>query len=219
MEPATQNALIRVVLADDHVMVRQGLGQALEEHDGIEVVGQAGNGEEAVRRMVETHAEILVCDYTMPDGDGPAVTARLLREVPGAKVVILTMHDNIHYVQKALDAGALAFVVKSDGLEDLIQAVHAVHEGRTWVTPHLSDKLAQHVRGPKGRHVGLDKLSQREFELLRFMGRGMSLQECASVMKISESTASTYRARLMTKLELGSTAQIIRYALENGVTA
>ncbi|MBM3985264.1 MAG: response regulator transcription factor [Planctomycetes bacterium] len=127
---------------------------------------------------------------------------RGLREQPAAKVVVLTMHDNIHYVQKALDAGALAFVVKSDGLEDLIKAVHAVKEGRTWVTPRLAEKLGQ-----------------REFELLRFMGRGMSLQECASVMKISESTASTDRARLMTKLELGSTAQIIRYALENGVTA
>jgi DNA-binding NarL/FixJ family response regulator len=210
---------ITVVLADDHVMVRQGLGQALEEHDGIQVVAQAGNGAEAVRRMAETNADILICDYTMPDGDGPAVTAQLLREHPAAKVVVLTMHDNIHYVQKAMDAGAQAFVVKSDGLEDLIKAVHAVKEGRTWVTPRLAEKLSQHVRGPKGRHLGLDKLSQREFELLRFMGRGMSLQECASLMKISESTASTYRARLMTKLELGSTAQIIRYALENGVTA
>ncbi len=210
---------ITVVLADDHVMVRQGLGQALEEHNGIQVVGQAGNGAEAVQRMAETNADILICDYTMPDGDGPAVTARLLREQPGAKVVVLTMHDNIHYVQKALDAGAQAFVVKSDGLADLISAVHAVKEGRTWITPRLSEKLAQHVRGPKGRHVGLDKLSQREFELLRFMGRGLSLQECSQMMKISESTASTYRARLMTKLDLASTAQIIRYALENGVTA
>lgn len=210
---------IRVVLADDHVMVRQGLAQALEEHDGIQVVGQASNGEEAVRRVAETGASILICDYTMPDGDGPAVTARLLKEVPAARVIILTMHDNIHYVQKSLDAGAHAYVVKSDGLEDLIRAVHAVRDGRSYITTRLAEKLSQHVRGPKGRHVGLDKLSQREFELLRFMGRGMSLQECASVMKISESTASTYRARLMTKLELASTAQIIRYALENGVTA
>ncbi len=210
---------IKVILADDHVMVRQGLGQALEEHNGIKVVGEASNGEEAIRRMADTQADVLICDYTMPDGDGPAVTTRLLKEHPGARVVILTMHDNIHYVQKALDAGAQGFVVKSDGLTELITAVHAVAEGRTYVTPRLSEKLAQHVRGPKGRHVGLDKLSQREFELLRFMGRGMSLQECAQIMKISESTASTYRARLMTKLELASTAQIIRYALENGVTA
>ena len=212
---------IKVILADDHTMVRQGLGQALEEHNGIKVVGEASDGNEAVRRMVDTGADVLVCDYAMSGegGDGPAVTARLLKERPGSRVVILTMHDNIHYVQKALDAGAHGFVVKSDGLGELITAIHAVAEGRQYVTPRLAEKLAQHVRGPKGRHVGLDKLSQREFELLRFMGRGMSLQECAQVMKISESTASTYRARLMTKLELTSTAQIIRFALENGVTA
>jgi two-component system response regulator NreC len=217
METAMEQ--IKVILADDHTMVRQGLGQALEEHNGIKVVGEANNGEEAVRRMIDSGADVLICDYAMPDGDGPAVTARLLKERPGSRVVILTMHDNIHYVQKALDAGAQGFVVKSDGLGELITAIHAVAEGRQYVTPRLAEKLAQHVRGPKGRHVGLDKLSQREFELLRFMGRGMSLQECASVMKISESTASTYRARLMTKLELTSTAQIIRFALENGVTA
>ena len=121
---------IKVILADDHVMVRQGLGQALEEHNGIKVVGEASNGEEAIRRMTDTQADLLICDYTMPDGDGPNVTARLLKEHPGARVVILTMHDNIHYVQKALDAGAQGFVVKSDGLGELITAVHAVAEGR-----------------------------------------------------------------------------------------
>jgi DNA-binding NarL/FixJ family response regulator len=209
---------VRVVLVDDHQMVRQGLAQALGDCDGIKVVGQAGSGNEALRIIAELTPKVVVLDYGLTDLDGPAVTQRLRRECPGVHVVILTVHDNIHYVLKSMEAGALGFVVKADAVDELVKAIHTVSAGKSYISARLSDKVAQHLRGPKGRHVGLDKLSQREFELLRLMGRGMSLQECALQMKISESTASTYRARLMTKLELGNTAQIIRFAIENGIT-
>ena len=209
---------IRVVLVDDHQMVRQGLAQVLEDCPGIRIVGQAGAGEEALRVIAETMPAVVVLDYGLPDVDGPGVTQRLRREFPTVHVVILTVHDNIHYVLKSMEAGAQGFVVKSDAMDELVKAIRMVGEGKGYISPRLSDKVAQHLRGPKGKHVGLDKLSQREFELLRMMGRGMSLQECALQMKISESTASTYRARLMTKLELSNTAQIIRFAIENGIT-
>jgi DNA-binding NarL/FixJ family response regulator len=210
---------IRVILADDHHMVRQGLAQVLGDDPGIEVVGHAGGGREALELCSRVEADVLVLDYGLPDLDGAAVSSALRKEGRPVKVVILTVHDNVHYVLKALDAGAHGFIVKSDALDELVRAIRTVAAGETYVTPHLAEKVRQHQRGPKGRHIGLAKLSQREFELLRLMGQGRSLQRCAVQMHISESTASTYRARLMTKLELADTAQIIRFAIENGIVA
>ncbi len=210
---------IRVILVDDHCMVREGLAQVLaDQDDTIRVVGQAARGDDALRMARETGVDVLVLDYTLPGLDGPAVTTQLLRDSPQVRVVIITMHENVHYVQKAMEAGALGFVVKSDAATELVKAIHAVSVGQTYISPRLADQVAQQRQLPKGRHVGLDKLSQREFELLRLMVRGMNLQECAKSMGISESTASTYRARLMNKLGLTHNAQIIRFGLENDVT-
>ncbi len=208
---------IRVAIAEDHRMVRQGLAQALAEEAGVRVVGQADNGEQALALVARGGLDVLVVDYGLPDLDGAAVTTRVRREAPDVRVIILTVHDNIHYVIKSLDAGAHGFVVKSDAVEDLVRAIRTVHAGSDYLPPRLAAQLEEHRRGPKGRHVGLDKLSQREFELLRHMGGGKNLQECALQMGISESTASTYRARLMSKLELSHTAQIIRFALDNDI--
>ncbi|MGQ0554154.1 MAG: response regulator [Planctomycetota bacterium] len=215
---------IQVILVDDHEMVRQGLAQVLEDSPDIKVVGQGSRGEEAlglVKRSLQngSAAEVLVLDYGLPDLDGAAVAARIRKDHPQVKVVILTVHDNVHYVLKALEAGAAGFVVKSDAVSELVRAIRQVHEGSEYVSPRLAEQVNQHRRGHRGRHVGLAKLSQREFELLRRLGVGVSLQECAAQMGISESTASTYRSRMMTKLELTSTAQIIRFAVEHGISA
>lgn len=210
---------IRVLLVDDHCMVREGLAQVLTEQDpGIRIVGQASRGEEALTLADTSGAEVVVLDYSLPDLDGPTVTARLKRKCPDVRVVILTVHDNIHYLLKAMDAGALGFVVKSDAAEELVKAIRRVHAGEKYISARLNEQVERHHQRPKGHHVGLDKLSAREFELLRHMARGLSLQECAQKMGVSESTASTYRARLMNKLELTHNAQIIRFALENDIT-
>jgi DNA-binding NarL/FixJ family response regulator len=208
---------IRVILADDHQMVRQGLAQVLDDDAGIQVVGHAGGGHEVLELCTRLEADVLVVDYALPDLNGASVTATLRRDGCKLRVVIITVHDNVHYALKSFDAGAQGFVVKADGLDELVRAIRTVAEGGTYITPRLAEKFEQHQRGPKGRHVGMHKLSQREFELLRLMGQGMSLQRCAVQMKISESTASTYRSRLMAKLDLADTAQIIRFAIENGI--
>jgi DNA-binding NarL/FixJ family response regulator len=208
---------ISVILVDDHEMVRQGLAQVLKDESGLTVIGHASSGLEAIRMTEERQPDVLVLDYGLPDADGAAVTMRLRREGCPTRIVILTVHDNVHYVLRAREAGAEGFVVKSDAVDELVRAIVTVHAGGTFVSPRLAKKFEEHLRGPKGQHVGLNKLSQREFELLRLLGGGLSLQECAVRMSISESTASTYRARLMTKLELTNTAQIIRFAIENGL--
>lgn len=210
---------IRVILVDDHQVVRQGLAQLLGDGVGISVVGQAGTGEAALELAQSTPADVMVLDYSLPDVNGAKVTSQLRRDGSTLRIVILTVHDNVHYVLRAMDAGADAFVVKSDSVDELLRAIRRVHSGGSYVSPRLAEKVENHQRGPKGHHVGLDKLSQREFELLRLTARGLSLQECAQLMQITESTASTYRARMMSKLEMTNTAQVIRFALENGITS
>lgn len=219
MNAAETTAPIRVILVDDHQVVLQGLAQLLGDGTGIDVVGQAHTGGAALELAASTPADVMVLDYTLPDFNGAKVASQLRRDGSRLRIVVLTVHDNVHYVLRAMDAGADGFVVKSDSVDELLRAIRRVHAGGSYVSPRLAEKVEQHQRGTKGHHVGLDKLSQREFELLRLTARGLSLQECAQHMQVTESTASTYRARMMSKLEMTNTAQVIRFALENGITS
>jgi DNA-binding NarL/FixJ family response regulator len=208
---------IRVVLADDHAMVREALSQILQETGGIRVVGQASSGPEALDVAGRTRPDVLVLDYSMPDLDAPAVIESLMRRYPELKVLVLTVHEEIHYAVKVLESGAHGYVIKSAAVAELRDAIKAVYDGEVYISPKVSQRVIQHLRRPKKDRVGLAALSQREFDLLRLLGSGMSLKECARQLKISTSSASTYRARLMEKLNLHSTAEVIRFALENDI--
>jgi len=208
---------IRVVLADDHKMILQGLASVLADQDGITVVGQASGGEAALRTVLDQQPDVLVMDYSMPDRDGASVTAEITQRDLGTQVLILTMHDNVHYVLEALAAGASGFVVKSGAADELVEAIRAVHAGQTYVSPELRPEVTEQLAQRAARRNGIARLSPREFELLRHLGGGKILQEAARAMAVTESTASTYRARIMSKLGLQNTAQIIRYAIENGI--
>ena len=208
---------IRVLLADDHAMVREALAKILEESGSIQVVGQASDGQQALDLAAKTKPDVLVLDYSMPKLDTPAAINSLVRRWPLLKILILTVHENIHYAVKILESGAHGYVVKSAAVGDLVEAIKTVSEGEIYISPKLSQRVIQHLRRPKKDREGLEALSQREFELLRVLGAGMSLKECAARLNISTSSASTYRTRLMEKLKLTSTAEIIRFALENDI--
>jgi DNA-binding NarL/FixJ family response regulator len=208
---------IRVVLADDHAMVREALAQLLDESGSIRVVGQASDGHQAVELAVALRPDVIVLDYTMPNLDAPSAIETLLRRLPELKILILTVHENIHYAVKVLESGAHGYVVKSAAVGELVEAIHSASEGEVYISPKVSQRVIQHLRRPRKERVGLEALSQREFELLRVLGAGMSLKECAKHLNISASSASTYRARLMEKLKLRTTAEVIRFALENDV--
>ncbi len=188
---------ISVVLADDHAMVRHALAQILQESGCLRVVGQAANGPETLDSVAKNRPEVLVLDYTMPELDTPRAIESLLRRWP--------------------ESGALAYVVKSAAVEELVEAIKSVMAGQIYISPKVSLKVIQHLRRPKKDRVGLEALSQREFELLRILGAGMGIKECAKQLKISTSSVSTYRSRLMEKLNLHTTAEIIRFALENDI--
>jgi DNA-binding NarL/FixJ family response regulator len=209
--------MIRVLLADDHAMVREALAQILEESGSMRVVGQAASGPEVVEMAGKTRPDVIVLDYTMPDLDAPSTIQLLLRRWPSLKILVLTVHENIHYAVKVLESGAHGYVVKSQAAGELVEAIKDVSGGEIYISPKVSQRVIQHLRRPKKDRVGLEALSQREFELLRVLGAGMGLKEAAKHLKISTSSASTYRTRLMDKLNLHSTAEIIRFALENDI--
>jgi DNA-binding NarL/FixJ family response regulator len=209
--------LLRAVLADDHTMVRQALAQILAESGRIEVVGQAGDGTEALTVVARSDPDVLVLDYSMPGTPALDVLAAVSRDHPRVKVLVLTVHESIHYAVRVLEHGAQGYVLKSDAAAELLDAVAAVGQGDIYISPRVSQRVIHHLRQPRSGRVGLEALSEREFQLLRVLGSGMSLKECAARLDISVSTASTYRTRLMEKLGLRSTAEIIRFALEHDV--
>jgi DNA-binding NarL/FixJ family response regulator len=208
---------IRVVLADDHAMVREALAQILGDSGCIRVVGQAADGVQTLEVVSEARPDVLVLDYSMPRLSAPSAIESLLRQHPHLKVLVLTVHENIHYAVKVLESGAQGYVIKSAAVRELVQAIQAVAGGEFYISPRVSQRVFQQLRRPKKDRVGLEALSQREFDLLRVLGAGMSLKECARQLNISTSSASTYRTRLMEKLNLHSTAEVIRFALENDV--
>jgi DNA-binding NarL/FixJ family response regulator len=213
----SEGPVIRVVLADDHGMVREALAQILQESGCISVVGQAADGTQIIDTTVKAQPDVLVLDYTMPQLDTPSMIASLVKLQPQLKILVLTVHESIHYAVKALESGAHGYVIKSAAVAELVEAIKTVfHEG-VYISPKVSQRVIQHLRRPKKERVGLEALSQREFEILRILGSGMSLKECAQHLNITTSSASTYRARLMEKLNLHTTAELIRCALENGL--
>ena len=208
---------IRVVLADDHAMIREGLAGILEEAPGILVIGLAADGPEAVKMILERNPDVLILDYSMPSLDAPAVIEQVIARSPQTRILVLTVHENFHYAVKALDAGAHGFLLKAAAAEELIKAVRRVHSGRPYISPVISQKMLENLKLGHGDRPGLHSLSSREFQLLRYLGSGKRMLECARLMRIDESTVSTYRTRLMEKLGLNSTAELIRYALENEI--
>jgi len=214
---AKGNGKIRVLLADDHALMRSGLLRILEASPDMLVVGEADDGLKALDLARRLSPDVLVLDYTMPGIDGVSVTEQVRAERPGVHILILTMHANIHYALKILEAGAHGYVVKAATAKELVEAVRSVHSGKGYISPCLVPYLTRYLGRPANRSVDLDSLSPREFQFLRLVSAGSALRDCAKTMHVSESTVSTYRARVMEKLKLQNTAQIIRFGLENGI--
>jgi two-component system invasion response regulator UvrY len=210
---------IRVLLADDHAMVRDGLCRVLEDTDDIAVVGQADNGLTALSLAKKTKPNVVILDYTMPKLDGLAATRRVLDLLPKTKILILTVHDNIQFAVRILEAGAHGFLLKEEAADQLITAIRDVNTGKIPISPTILEKLTARLRRGGKDKAGLDSLSTREFELLRHIGAGKSIRESAGLMYISESTASTYRSRLLEKLGLKTTGDLIRFALEKDIVS
>ncbi len=211
---------MRIVLADDHGIVRRGLRSLLEGEPGVEVVGEAANGREALKLLETTKPDMAILDVAMPMLNGIEVTAQAMKAFPDLRVIILSMYADEAYIVRALTAGARAYLLKEATEDDLLPAVRAVALGRSFFSPAISTiLLADYVRHLKQRGLedSYDVLSDREKEVLQLLAEGKSNKEAAAVLHISLSTVETHRLKLMQKLGLHNTAEIVLYAVRKGI--
>jgi len=204
--------MIRVFIADDHEMVREGLRRILAEKHEIEVVGEAATFAELMEQLPEVRPEIVILDISMP-GPGFLESVHILRDQE-VRVLVLSMHPESHFAVRALKAGASAYLSKERTSGELIGAIQRVHEGRTYVTPSLAEELAESLvaGSDEFRH---EQLSEREFQILLMLGSGKGVGEISRELSLSPKTVSTYKARVLQKLGLETTTDLIRYALHH----
>jgi DNA-binding NarL/FixJ family response regulator len=212
---------IRVFLADDHTVVREGLRAYLDAQPGITVVGEAGNGREAVERITDLLPDVAVVDIGMPDINGIQATKMIDELCPETQVVILSMHSTNEYVFRALQAGASGYVLKESAGKELINAVHTVQKGHHYLSQKISDQLIADCvrqRGAAKPRSPLDALTQREKQILLHLVEGATTSEISASLSLSKSTINTYRSRLMRKLDIGDMASLVKFAIQHGLT-
>jgi DNA-binding NarL/FixJ family response regulator len=214
--------LTRVLIADDDDLMRAGLVELLTADPGIEVIGEASTGREAVERARRLPPDVVLMDVRMPDADGISATRELSRTVPEARVLILTTFEQDDYVFGALRAGASGFVTKRTRPEELIGAVHAVAAGHSLLSPSVTrrviDRMAQQPTPDVADHTKLELLTPREREVLELIARGLSNREIAAALVVEESTIRTHVKRILMKLGLRDRIQAVIFAYETGVT-
>jgi two-component system response regulator NreC len=208
--------VIRVLIVDDHAVVRSGLRMLLEAEPDIEPVGEAPNADRAVFEALETKPDVVLLDLVMPGKGGIEGMPALLRSVPDAKVLVLSMQDDPRYVREAFAAGASGYVLKEAADSEVVAAIREVANGGRYVHPSLGARLVQ-AEAEERRRAEEDPLSDREREVLRLLALGHTNQEIASMLYISVRTAETHRAHIMQKLRLSNRAELVRYALSVGL--
>jgi two-component system response regulator NreC len=209
---------LRILLADDHRMIRDGLKLLINAQPDMEVVGEAGDGLAACQQAKSSLPDVVVMDISMPQMSGARATERIKRERPEVKVIALTAHEERSYVSQLLEAGVSGYMLKVAASQDLINAIRVVAAGGIYLDPAVADKVLERYRGgksPKGVLQGA-KLSQREEEVLRLIAEGYINKEIAVRLSIGNKTVETHKARAMEKLGLHSRAAIVRYALDQG---
>jgi DNA-binding NarL/FixJ family response regulator len=209
---------LRILLADDHKMVREGLRTLLDSQPGMHVIGEAANGKEALEKAAELTPDVVVMDLSMPELNGLQATELLMNQHPAIKVVVLTAHEDESYLARLCKAGAVGFVLKRSAGETLVKAIRMAAQGEMYFEPSVASKvLARLTISPAaGRDTTMAELSDREKEVLKLLAWGNSSKEAADQMNLSVKTVETYRARIGEKLGLRSRTQIVKYALRQG---
>jgi DNA-binding NarL/FixJ family response regulator len=212
---------LRLLVVDDHEVVRKGLRSVLEQQPGWQVAGEASNGREAVTKAKELQPDVTVLDISMPSLNGLEATRQMLKQDSRAKVLILTMHESDPLVQEVLNAGARGYLLKSDAGKDLVTAVEAVRRNKTFFTAKVGQMVLDGYLDKKPKPADSDapasRLTPRQREIVQLLAEGKSSKEVAVALGLSVKTAETHRANIMRRLECHSVSELVRYAIRNGI--
>ena len=212
---------LRLLLADDHEIVRQGLRSMLEAQRDCQVVGEAADGRQAVVMTKELNPDVVILDIGMPALNGLEATRQILKMRPQTKVLILTMHESDSVIREVLDAGARGYILKTDAGRDLVAAVESLRRNKTFFTSRVSQMILDgFLKGDSRMHespAGAVRLTPRQREIVQLLAEGKSSKEIAVALDLSVKTAETHRAAIMRKLQLDSAASLVRYAIRNGI--
>jgi DNA-binding NarL/FixJ family response regulator len=209
---------IRILVADDHTMVREGIRHVLEQEPGFEVVADVASGEAAVKQAAELRPDVVLLDISMPGKGGLAAANELRQTTPEARILILSMHDNAEYVLEAVRAGAHGYLLKDSAGTELRRAIRAVHDGEAFFSPPIASQLSAAVRGEldrEQRSSALERLTARERDVLLGIARGQTNKAIAAELGISHRTVESHRESLMRKLRINTVAGLTRFALES----
>ena len=209
---------IRVLIADDHGVVADGLRSLIDAEADMDVVGCAPDGRDAVRKAMKTKPDVVVMDNAMPVLNGTEATHLICTQRPATRVVMLSMYADPLHVRRALQAGAMGYVLKKSAAREVVEAIRAVHGGRRYLSGSLVEGAIDQLASCTETHP-LDRLSVREREVLQMLAEGHSVTDIAATISLSPKTVETYRARMMEKLDLDGLASLIRFAIRHGVTS
>lgn len=212
---------VRVILADDHRIMRQGLRALLESEHDIEVVNEADNGRRTVQLAREMRPDVIVMDLTMPDLNGIEATRQIVADDPGIKVLALSMHSDKRFVAGVLGAGASGYLLKDCALEELVRAIRVVVAGQVYLSPGIAGVMVEgYVREATADELPMfSALTPREREVLQLIAEGKTTKEIASVLTVSVKTVETHRQQIMNKLDIHSVAELTKYAIREGLTS
>jgi DNA-binding NarL/FixJ family response regulator len=213
---------IKVVLADDHIVVRKGLCSLLNGEVDLRVIGEAGDGREALAAVQKLHPDVLVVDVSMPLLNGLEVTRQLNKLCPEVRVVVLTMHSTEEHVLQALRAGALGYVLKQAAPEELVLAIRAAFRGEPFLSPSVSARVIERCveqAGGEGETDRYDRLTEREREVLQLVVEGRANREIAELLRLSVKTVENHKAHLREKLDIRTTAELVQYAIRKGLVS
>lgn len=215
-------ASFRILVADDHEVVRYGVRSLLEAHPGWEVIAESSDGRDAVEKASTLHPDVVILDIGMPNLNGLEATRQILRSHPGARVLILTMHESEQVVREVLEAGARGFLLKSDAGRDLVAAVEALQRNKTFFTSKVAEMvletfLKSKPRSPEETFSTREILTPREREIVQLLAEGKSTKEVAVALNLSVKTAETHRSNIMRKLNLHSISELVLYAVRNNI--
>lgn len=213
--------VIKILLADDHEIVREGLRNLLEKQEGFEVVAEAEDGLTAVKKAKKLSPDLVIMDIGMPDLNGIEATRQILAESPHIKIIALSMHAETRFVSEMLKAGASAYLLKDSAFEELIQAIQASRSNKIYLSPSIAEKVIKNyiTSFPRESFSPFSILTQREREVIQLIAEGKSTKKIASLLFLSIKTVETHRQNIMEKLDLHSVAELTKYAIREGLTS